>query len=60
MNHKSDGASRRTFLHGGSALAGAGVAALGGTRLANAAETTRTTIKDIQTMTLGGARTYGL
>ena len=58
MNRQSHGASRRTFLHGGSALAGAGVAALSGIPLANAAESTRTTIKDIQTMTLGGARTY--
>jgi L-alanine-DL-glutamate epimerase-like enolase superfamily enzyme len=58
MNHKSHGASRRAFLRGGGALAGSGAAVLGGARLANAAESTRTTIKDIQTMTLGGARTY--
>jgi L-alanine-DL-glutamate epimerase-like enolase superfamily enzyme len=58
MKPEGHGTSRRAFLRGSGAVAGAGVAALSGTRLANAAESTRTTIRDIQTMTLGGARTY--
>jgi L-alanine-DL-glutamate epimerase-like enolase superfamily enzyme len=63
VNPQSRPSSRRAFLRGGgAALAGSGLAAVSGTRLAEAAESrsTRTTIKDVQTMTLGGARTYVL
>lgn len=62
MNHISNPSSRnpssrRAFLRGGAlSLAAAGVAST--VSLAQAAEATPVTIKDIQTMTLGGARTY--
>lgn len=50
--------SRRGFLQSGAALAAAGTTALTG-RFADAAERIRTTIKDVQTMTVqGAARTY--
>lgn len=59
MTHEPNPSSRRAFLRGG-ALGLAGAAAPIGARMAQAAQSTRTTIKDIQTMTLGGARTYVL
>jgi L-alanine-DL-glutamate epimerase-like enolase superfamily enzyme len=62
MTHDSNPSSRRGFLRGSAlGLAGAGVASVAGladVSLAEAAESTSVTIKDIQVMTVGGARTY--
>lgn len=59
MNSDFNKSSRRSFLTGGSlGLAAAGIVSAMGTCLAEAAETTSISIKDIQVMIVGGQRTY--
>ncbi|HEU4548974.1 MAG TPA: mandelate racemase/muconate lactonizing enzyme family protein [Rhizomicrobium sp.] len=63
MQHDStaDHSSRRSFLRGGAlGLAGAAAATATGVNLAAAAESNSVRIKDIQTMTVSGPRTYVL